>query len=107
VDKLATDLKACLNDSTGCVGTCLAEQAACQKLQTGVGTAYDQCRDACKTQLAVDTDACRDAGDPVACVSAAQYKLFTCNQDCQAAVQPALIECNGAFNDCLQGCSNP
>jgi hypothetical protein len=102
--KLATDLSACLNDTTGCVGDCLANQAACQALQK---PALDTCRTGCKADNALATDNCGNAPDPVKCVADAQFVLFTCNQGCAAQVQPALIECNGTFNDCLQGCSNP
>jgi hypothetical protein len=102
--KLATDLSACLNDSTGCVTDCIAAQAACQALQK---PALDTCRDGCKADNALTNDGCGDAPDPVKCVADAQFVLFTCNQGCAAAVQPALIECNGSFNDCLQFCSNP
>jgi hypothetical protein len=103
--QLQTDLKACLNDSSGCVGQCLAQQAACE---TGPRTAIRNCQnDICRVQNATATDACRDAADPVACVAQAQLQLFLCNQDCTAQSQAALIECSGAFNDCLQGCSNP
>jgi hypothetical protein len=103
-DKLQTDLSACLNDSTNCVGDCLAQQAACQALQK---PALDTCREGCKADNAEANDGCSLAQDPVKCVADAQFVLFVCNQGCAAASQPALIECNGAFNDCLQGCSNP
>jgi hypothetical protein len=103
-DKLQTDLSACLNDSTNCVGDCLAAQAACQALQK---PGVDACRDGCKADNALANDNCGLAADPVQCVADAQFVLFTCNQGCAAAAQPALIECNGTFNDCLQGCSNP
>jgi len=112
-DQLAADLRVCLNDGTGCVSTCIAEQSACQLRwtdkdpSTGQASAFSVCKDGCKAANVSDVDACRDAVDPVQCVADAQLKLFTCNQACAAAVQPYLIECNGQFNDCLQGCSNP
>jgi len=103
--KLSTDLSACFNDSTNCVGGCLAEQVANQK---GPNDAIKACQvDICKKQSADQTDACRDAADPVACVAQAQLTLFLCNQQCVAQNEAALIEANGVFNDCLQGCSNP
>ena len=103
-DKLATDLQACLNDTTGCVGQCLTDQAACQALQKPTS---DACRAGCKADNAANTNTCGDAADPIKCVADAQFTLFTCNQGCAAQIQPALIDCNGTFNDCLQGCSNP
>jgi hypothetical protein len=103
-DKLATDLSACLNDTNGCVSGCISDQATCQALQKPT---LDTCRNGCKADNALANDNCGNAADPVKCVADAQFVLFTCNQGCAASVQPALIECNGLFNDCLQGCSNP
>ena len=103
--QLQTDLSACLNDGTNCVGTCLSEQAANRK---GPNDAIKACQvDVCKVQNTEQTDACRDAADPVACVSQAQLTLFLCNQQCVAQHEADLIEADGVFSDCLQGCSNP
>ena len=104
--QLSTDLSVCLNDQTNCVPTCQAQLAACQDPYTGKNGSATACRADCKTANLADNDACGDAADPVKCVADAQFKLFTCNQACQAGVQPALIECTGNFNDCLQRCSN-
>jgi hypothetical protein len=102
--KLRTDYEACLSDSTGCVGNCLKDQATCQSL---FKPSLDLCRDGCKADNATASDLCGDAANPLKCVADAQYVLFTCNQACVAAIEPGIIDCNGTFNDCLQGCSNP
>jgi hypothetical protein len=103
--QLSTDLSACFGDGSGCVGNCLSEQARNQK---GPNDAIKACQvDICKQQSLEQTDACRDAADPVACVAQAQLTLFLCNQQCVAQHEADLIEANGVFNDCLQGCSNP
>ncbi len=104
--QLTTDLSACLNDQTMCVPQCQAALATCQDPYTGKNGSATACRADCKTANLADNDACGNAADPVKCVADAQFKLFTCNQACQAAVQPGLIECNGEYNDCLQRCSN-
>jgi hypothetical protein len=105
-DALATDLSVCLNDTSHCVSTCQAVLASCQEPFTGKAGSATLCRGDCKTQNLADNDACGNDPDPVKCVANAQYKLFTCNQGCQAAVQLDLINCSGDFNDCLQRCSN-
>jgi len=108
---LTNDLSACFNDASGCVGRCLDEQA---DNLTGPNNAIKECQasptiqpPSCKSVSASQTDACRDAADPVACVAQAQLGLFICNQKCVALHEAAIIEANGVFNDCLQGCSNP
>jgi hypothetical protein len=102
--KLRSDYEACLSDQTGCVGRCLDAQSVCQGLYKPMA---DQCRDGCKADNAAASDACGDAADPIKCVADAQFALFTCNQGCVAAIEPHIIDCNGVFSDCLQGCSNP
>ncbi len=113
---LSNDLQACFGDTTGCVSGCLATQAAkqqpykaaitaCQTDQCPVGTDPTKC--ACKKNNAAATAACGNAADPVACVAQAQLNLFLCNQACVSYSEAGLIEVNGEFNDCLQGCSNP
>ena len=112
-DQLTGDYRVCLNDDSGCVTGCIADQSSCQNKWTvedpvtRAPADFAVCKSTCKDENLTDVDNCRDAFDPVKCVAAAQLKLFTCNQACSAAVQPYLIECNGTFNDCLQGCSNP
>jgi hypothetical protein len=105
-DTLSTDLSVCLNDKTQCVSTCQAVQASCQEPFTGKAGSATLCRGVCKTTNLADNDACGNDPDPVKCVALAQYKLFTCGQACQAAVQLDLIGCSGDYNDCLQRCSN-
>jgi hypothetical protein len=107
--QLSTDLSVCLNDPGHCVSDCQAALAVCQFPYTDpkVGSA-SICRGDCKTKNLADNDACSkvDPDKQVGCVADAQFELFKCNQACQATVQPALIECSGVFNDCLQRCSN-
>lgn len=107
-DALATDLSVCLNDTTHCVSDCQAVLGSCQEPLTGKSGSATACRGDCKVANLADNDACSNA-DPsqqVKCVADAQFKLFTCGQACQAAVQPGLISCSGDYNDCLQRCSN-
>lgn len=109
--KLNEDLSACLNDTDGCVagpatltspGGCITVQATCQAAAKAKAA---PCLTQCKTDNSnVD---CSTAADPIACTANAQLTLFTCNQACQAAIEPDIITCNGNFNDCLQTCSNP
>jgi hypothetical protein len=111
-NKLNEDLSACLNDTDGCVagpatatspGGCITVQAACQAAAKANGA---DCLAKCKTDNSnVD---CSTDPDPIGCTAKAQLTLFTCNQTCQATlIEPGIIDCNGAFNDCLQTCSNP
>ena len=113
---LTNDLQACFGDTTGCVSGCLATQAAnqkpykdaitaCQNDQCSAGTDPTKC--ACKKSNAAATSACGTAADPVACVAQAQLALFVCNQACVAQQEAGIIDVNGTFSDCLQGCSNP
>lgn len=109
--QLTTDLQTCFGGGAGCVSSCQVDLDVCTGGPDGKtgpkGDIRNCVTNVCKVQNAVDIDNCRDAADPVACVAQAQLKLFLCNQDCAAKSQAALIECNGQFNDCLQGCSNP
>jgi len=105
-ETLSSDLSVCLNDTTQCVSTCQAVLASCQEPFTGKAGSATVCRGDCKTANLADNNNCSNDPDPVKCVANAQFKLFTCNQACQAAVQPDLINCSGEFNDCLQRCSN-
>jgi hypothetical protein len=109
--QLSTDLETCFGGGAGCVSQCQADLDVCSGGVDGkpgpTGDIRSCINDKCKVQNATDIDNCRDAADPVACVAQAQLALFLCNQGCAAASQAALIECNGVYNDCLQGCSNP
>lgn len=118
--KLTTDLQVCFNDTGGnCVTGCLGKQAvdakvftdairACQNDQCQAGDPTGTC--ACKKQNVVASNACSDLAKPtdqVACVANAQLALFQCNQACAGRYEAGIIEVNGQYNDCLQGCSNP
>jgi hypothetical protein len=106
---LQGDLKTCLNAPGSCVTDCQAALTLCQfpylDLKTG---SVKACRDDCKAANGIATGNCANLAQDkiVACVATAELDLFTCNQACQAAAQPALIECNGQYNDCLQICAN-
>jgi hypothetical protein len=103
--QLNAEIRTCLNDTGGhCVTDCLTQQALDQAGPNGI---LKTCRDGCKAANSDDVTACGSNADPVGCVEQAQLKLFLCNQGCQAAVQQQLIDINGNFEDCLQGCSNP
>ena len=108
--QLANDLTACL-DNSGCVSGCLTTQATCvsntQQDPNDPTMGSKPCIAKCKVTNATDSAACSTDPDPVGCVAKTQLALFVCNQACAAAAEPALIDCNGNFNDCLQTCAGP
>jgi len=101
---LNTQYGICLNDKTGCVTECVNDQNTCL---VGPQTAIKACRVTCSDANREATTACRDVppASQVQCVEDAQLANFNCGQDCVAAQQGAVIECNGLFNDCLETCS--
>jgi hypothetical protein len=101
---LNTQYGICLNDKTGCVPACVNAQNTC--LGPTV-TAIAACREVCQDANQAATQACRDVppASQVQCVEDAQLVNFNCGQDCVAAQQGIVIECNGLFNDCLENCS--
>lgn len=101
---LNTQYGICLNDKSGCVTACVNAQTACL---VSPKAAVKLCGVTCTGVQQDDINDCRAVAPAaaVACVEAAQLKLFNCNQDCVAQHQGEVIVCSGLFNDCLETCS--